>query len=217
MKSFLYDLFATKYTKEWVRKSLLDIPKNSLILDVGIGNGSATLANIDVLVQNNIKIIGIDINENYINECKKKIKKMHMENYIEVFCENIYKWKTDLKFDFILFSDSYAVIPNVHFMIMHSSKFLNKNGRFIIVTALFNKRTDFKRFVKKNLKYLIGVDLGDMMLYSNLMEFIKQRSNFVTVELISQHYFLIIGKVKMYSIIWKPKKTGIGCYNIKDV
>ena len=71
----LYNYLIGSYTKILYQKFFESIPDNSVILDVGVGNGNSLIQNKDLIIQKNLKIIGIDINDYSINVAKESVIK----------------------------------------------------------------------------------------------------------------------------------------------
>jgi len=165
IKHFLYNLFVGSYTQKLYHNFLNSIPDNSTVLDIGIGNGYSLLVNSELIRKKNIKIIGVDIDYESIKQATHNIKEKNLENLIEVYNENIYNFKEG-EYDYIFFSNSYSVIPNIIDMINHiKKKHLKKNGTFVISTTIENNYNPIKHIIKPNLKYLtFGIDFGTITL-----------------------------------------------------
>ena len=195
VKSYIYDLFVTPYTYPLLKSVYESLPNNSKILDVGIGTGTAVIENKDIIIRKNFFITGIDINKDYIDKCNQNIEKYDLYNYIEVIQNTVFLLETYKKFDIILFSDSYAVIPEVEKMVEFcNNTFLRKNGSVIIITALFETKNVFLEWIKQNFCYLTSIDLGRMVTKDEIYKF-KPSINFL-----KSYYFPFFGNIKMYSV-----------------
>jgi predicted O-methyltransferase YrrM len=100
-------------------KSFLNsIPNGSVVLDIGIGTCYAYTTNHDILKSKSIKIVGVDIDSDYINIAKHGMIDADLESHVKRVLSDIYKVTSNVivpkSFDYVIFSDSYSVIPNVH-------------------------------------------------------------------------------------------------------
>ena len=107
-------------------------------------------------------------------------------------------------FDYCIFSDSYAVIPNVNNMLRHCERFLNDNGYMVVTSTLFDDYNSKIDLVKQNLKYISTVEYGRMVLKSELEEYIVNERKCTDFEfrLIKQHDVLGY-EFKSYIVMWK--------------
>jgi len=162
LKNYIYDYFVVKNYTELLNKHFLTfIPANSYILDIGIGTGSSMISNTDLIKSKNIKITGVDIDEIYLSKCRDNIKKYDLSNHIDVKNnQEFFVPDNHNRYDFILFSDSYAVIPDVHDLINSCKKYLTPNGRIVIITTLDQNTNEFKRLFKSSIYYFTTIDFG---------------------------------------------------------
>ena len=129
IKNNLYNEIIGSYSKDLYKNFFEKIPNNSYILDIGIGNGYAICENSNLIIEKNLKIIGIDVDFNSILTCKENINKYNLNsNIYSVLCEldNLDVFIPTIKkfinkdndknnqniFDYIYFSNSYSVIPS---------------------------------------------------------------------------------------------------------
>ena len=182
IKNNLYNEIIGSYSKDLYKNFFEKIPNNSYILDIGIGNGYAICENSNLIIEKNIKIIGIDVDFNSILTCKENINKYNLNSNIysvlceldnlDVFIPTIKKFinKNNDKnnqniFDYIYFSNSYSVIPNILELLNKSKKYLaNEDAEIVICTTIEKNNNNIKNFLKKNAKYiLLGIDFGRLI------------------------------------------------------
>jgi ubiquinone/menaquinone biosynthesis C-methylase UbiE len=167
------------YTSDIMRNILVEIPNNSKILDVGIGTGYAYLQNSDLIKRKNIHITGIDIDSGNIRTAKHNMIDSDLESYTTLVNGDVYKMDENQimnnSFDFLFFLDSYSVIPNIHTMITFCEKYLNSTGIIIVASTLFDRYDENLDWIKQRLIYISSIEFGNMMLKTNLEEYIKTR------------------------------------------
>ena len=182
IKNNLYNEIIGSYSKDLYKNFFEKIPNNSYILDIGIGNGYAICENSNLIIEKNLKIIGIDVDFNSILTCKENINKYNLNsNIYSVLCEldNLDVFIPTIKkfinkdndknnqniFDYIYFSNSYSVIPNILELLNKSKKYLaNEDAEIVICTTIEKNNNNIKNFLKKNAKYiLLGIDFGRLI------------------------------------------------------
>lgn len=131
------------------------------ILDVGVGTGHP-LSSIVKRIPKNVEVTGIDIDTNYL----KAAKKIFSENKnVEIKFMNFYDMEkeTDLKYDVIIFSSSFMLMPDRERALKIAKNILADNGKIYFLMTLFQKKGFFQEFtgkVKPYLKYLTSIDFG---------------------------------------------------------
>lgn len=207
LRTFLYDLFIVKYAEALNHSFLKSIPDNSTILDVGIGTGLSMINNRLLIQRKKLNIDCIEMDSDYIAACQKNIQDYKLENYLSVSKMNLYNYVTDKKYDFILFSESYSIIPNVHILIEHCKRFLKPiTGKIIILTTLEDEITMFKLFIKPRLYYFTSIDFGKVTTKREFIAKIEHENDLIINELkcIWQQSLIVYGDIKAYMIKLSP-------------
>lgn len=165
--NFTYNYLISGYTTDLYNKFLSSVEDNVSIIDIGIGNGEALMAqkNINLIFGKRLQIFGYDIDEKYLSECRKKIDENRLQQNIFLFKKDISK--DDILFsqkaDYLFFSNSYAVIPNAAELLKQAVKKFNPVN-IVISTALEDDDYTIRRVMKPRLKYFtFGVDFGRMI------------------------------------------------------
>ena len=181
------------------------------ILDMGIGTGTALKKYLNKQKNNEefnkllkrIEYIGVDIDLSYLDTCIKELKKINSLNF-DIFNVNLMleqnrnnkkstfglnklkKYENIGKYDFIFFSDSFSVIPNVgNYSIYNLLKYcqnylLNPKGSICISTTINLEENKIKEKIKPNIVNFIGVDFGK---YITFKEFIQQLVKYKIIDI----------------------------------
>jgi len=207
-QNMIYNTFIAPYTTKLYRNYLKNELDFKYILDIGVGNGKALLSGKDIIKRKNIQIKGIDINPDVIKVAKKRIIENNMQDNIDVECANIYNWNKNKiqKFDTILFSDCWALIPNVeemaeyclyNFLKSMKSRTSDKNkyscrGKLVILQTLDSEKNQLRSALKSNIGKFIGNvnDFGRCVYFSEMEEFIKKLKSEFTVS--NSHIDLVL-------------------------
>jgi len=156
-----------------IMKSL--IPKGvKRILDVGCGLGKTTVD----LTMAGYETIGISPDTKLMEMAKTKYKD-YTSHLIETSFE---EYKTDKKFDLILFQESSQYIFDLDFLFAHSHKLLNKVGyiltcdeiRYIPEGPLHEKKNILSMAYKHNFKVVHNEDITEKIINTSI-----QASNFI--------------------------------------
>ncbi len=200
-RSILYDsMVVQNYTEKMNQIFLNTIPDGATILDIGIGTGTSMTRNAALIKQKRVVIDGIDVDADYIATCEQNIKAVGLEEFMTVTNVNIYEFETEKKYDYVLFSDSYAVIPEVHNMIEHSKRYLKPNGQIIILTTLEDEVYPFRVMVKPRIVYFTMVEFGKVTTKAEFVDKIENENKLRIDELkiIVQKSFPWYGQIKSY-------------------
>ncbi len=100
--------------------------KPSSILDIGCGRGFYTNRLSNFLFVR--KIIGLELNEQYLKEAKRNC----LSKKVEYLNQDFYLWKTKKKFDLIIMSEILEHLSDDKLALQKAVNLLNKNGKIII-------------------------------------------------------------------------------------
>ena len=137
--------------RDMITKILQGYSRKSAILEIGC-SGGPLLEKLKKMGFNNI--VGIDINEESIKQCKKKgLKNVHIMNGIKTSFENE-------QFDIIIASDVLEHIKQEEKALKEWKRILMKNGKLLVFVPAFNSlwsdhdnvSRHYRRYTKKSLK-----------------------------------------------------------------
>jgi ubiquinone/menaquinone biosynthesis C-methylase UbiE len=214
LRPLIYDtIVGYFYTKQVIGKILDTVPDNSRILDVGIGTGYTYTKNADIIKKKNIRIVGVDIDDEYVRQAKHAMIDASLDEYVNVIRGDIYEVKnsllSDKSFDYVMFSDSYAVIPNVHGMCTFCEKFLKPSGSMLVTSTLFEEYNYYVNWIKERIVCVTTIDFGKMMIKSELENYIVGRGcrssnySFTVVDELTVPVFGTL--LRTYMVLWQPQ------------
>lgn len=133
LKNTPYKSIQESFLKKYFQENI----QNKKVLDIGCGTGHYTIQ----MSKYAKKISAFDINKNYIEMAKLIVKKKKINN-IKFFCEDIVKFKSTDKFDFIFLIDVFLFFFDKNYQEKLSEKttsffsklkkLLTKNGKIFI-------------------------------------------------------------------------------------
>lgn len=180
--------------------SIKKLEVNSRVLDFGCGNGICYSNQLvkDIIIKNNLKIQGIDIDKVYISKCLQRIKKENLESNINIQLQDVFKYKVEEtdRFDYIILSESAPLLNEelLKNIVQHMIKYLLKeNGKIIFINNLTDKYTPTMEKIKPLLKYVSMIDFGRILTKKEFSELSKELK--LNVE------FNLIAKMKIRSIL----------------
>ena len=208
------DLFVTNTPSLY--KDMLDyIDSNSSILEIGVGSGIPIIRNEKKIIRKNIQIYGIDIDEQYVNTCKENIPQSLLK-FFNVETKDLFLIPESNKYDYIIYSESFPVIPLsvMQNMIIHSKKLLNPNGKIVFIHNLVqyeNQKNHFIARIKPYIKYIpfVWVDFGRVTSINEFENWLKimNLSNFQKEVLISKKIPIILGNYSIDQYVYVCKSS----------
>lgn len=162
--AFIYDNVITRPLTKYTYYKLMNRitprkEKYKNILDVGTGTGRALLAIMNQF-SSDTKIVGIDIDKNYIKKAKAKLAKYPN---VEVREQNFYLLAdTKEKYDIIIFSSSFMLMPYREKALEIAKDLLTSDGRIFFLMTLYDKKKDFIESIKPYLKHYTTIDFGNI-------------------------------------------------------
>lgn len=171
MRQLLYEPLVASYTNVLYRTFLDGCVDNSVILDIGIGDGSALCKSADIIKKSNLRIVGIDICRESLTDCHKNIEEHGLEENIEAGLPeelpNLHGGITT--FDYAFLSNSYSVIDDIQSCIKNAFD-TTKDKQCVIALALYDKPSPILSFIKRNFKHILGFDCGRYITHNELSE-----------------------------------------------
>ena len=203
-KSFIYNTIILQMTEKWYRVVLTRVDDGSVFLDVGIGNGGALLRCKDVIIAKDLKIIGIDIDDAYVEVGKVAIQEAELSDRVSIDKVSIYdcndKSLSELAsklgidatnscpIDVVYFSGSFSLLPDpVKALQLISKDILSTSGSSssssgstdrggsIYITQTYQRRTPFfLPYLKPLIKYVTTIDFGQLVKVEDVLETFKE-------------------------------------------
>lgn len=177
MRNQLYKLLISDVTNHCYKNCLNYFPDNSIILDVGIGNGSMMKNYHSLIRSKNLTLIGIDINKSYLKHCEKLIKTYFLENHVKIYHEAAETYQPPQKgyFDFILFSMSFMLFADQKLILDRVKEWLKPGGMIVFFQTIFQNNFRLMEFVKPKLKYFTSVDFGRVTYEEDFFDLLKEK------------------------------------------
>jgi len=204
--------------------SIKKLNHNSKILDFGCGNGICYKNKnvIENIKNNNLQIIGIDIDKIYIKQCTKRIKENGLQDYVEIKLINIFNYKLEKdedKFDYVIFSESAPLLSNE--LLTNIIKYIDDNliksdGKIVFINNLSESNNPMKKF-KPYLKYISLIDFGRLLSKEEFILIAKNMNKNICINLIDSMKFTeILSFFKLYFLYYIAKLFGISDYNVEQ-
>ena len=145
MRAWIYDLALMGLTPRWYREVLERVPIGSQILDVGIGTGGAIARNADLVRAKDLRIVGLDVDADYLKQCHKVLCKVGLTGHVVTRLESIYEHQGG-PYDAVYFSASFPLLPDPVKALQHACTLLAP-GKPIFFTQTFHHRKS--KFLEK--------------------------------------------------------------------
>lgn len=159
MRVWIYDRAVVSMTASWYRAVLGRMPLGCRVLDIGVGTGSALLANADILIGKGIHVTGVDVDAAYIGHCKLEVAYRGLAERINVRLESVYDHKGG-PYDAAYFSASFMLLPDPLAALQHIRSLLLPEARLYFTQTFEHKSSRFVESTKPLLRLLTTIDFG---------------------------------------------------------
>jgi SAM-dependent methyltransferase len=155
----IYDAAIVGMTAAWYRAVLERLPVACRLLDIGIGTGSALLANAALLAEKDLHVTGVDIDAAYIERCRAAVARARLGDRIEVRLESIYDHRGG-PYGAAYFSASFMLLPDPAGALRHVGSLLAPGGRLYFTQTFEHERSRAVELVKPLLRLVTTIDFG---------------------------------------------------------
>jgi ubiquinone/menaquinone biosynthesis C-methylase UbiE len=159
IRSFIYDTLILRLTSRWYAEVLRRVPKGSVLLDVGIGTAGALLANADQVKRKSLRIVGIDIDADYVERARSRVANSSLIDLVEVRLESVYDHRGG-PYDAVYFSGSFMLLPEPEEALRHCCALLTPGGRIFFTQTIQKQPVRWMETLKPMLKRVTSIDFG---------------------------------------------------------
>lgn len=123
----------------------------------------------DVILNKNLKIIGIDYNDLYVKAAQENIIRASLEENVKVYCASIYDIDKisqivgEQELHAVYFSGSFSLLPNPSDALMLVSTLLKEDSKIYITQTYQRKSPPFIARIKPLIKYVTTIDFGQLV------------------------------------------------------
>ena len=155
----IYDAAIVRLTAGWNRAVLTELVPGCRLLDVGIGTGSALLANADLLREKDLRVTGVDIDAAYVARCQQALVRHGLADRVEALLESVYDHRGG-PYDAIYFSASFMLLPDPPAALRHVCSLLAPGGRIFFTQTFEHRRSRWVELLKPLLRLVTTIDFG---------------------------------------------------------
>lgn len=158
-RAAIYDAAIVRMTAAWYRAVLNRLPPQCRLLDIGVGTGSALLANADVVVAKDLRITGVDVDAGYIERCTRAVARSGLDGRIEARRQSIYDHRGG-PYDAAYFSASFMLLPDPPAALQHVRALLAPGFRMYFTQTFEHERSRTVELFKPLLRLVTTIDFG---------------------------------------------------------
>jgi len=158
-RGFVYDRLLSGLTSRWYAEVLSRVPEGAGLLDVGIGTAAALLENSDRVKQKDIQVTGIDIDADYVERARARLRDSALHQSVDVRLESVYDHQGG-PYDAVYFSASFMILPDPEKALLHCRGLLKPGGRIFFTQTIQNRPSRGLEIVKPMLKRVTSVEFG---------------------------------------------------------
>ncbi|MBA1145895.1 class I SAM-dependent methyltransferase [Ectothiorhodospiraceae bacterium WFHF3C12] len=159
MRSLIYDSLLLRLTSRWYAEVLDRVPEGAALLDVGIGTAGALLANAPLVAQKRLQIVGIDIDADYVERARRRLRDSPLAERADVRLESVYDHQGG-PYDAVYFSGSFMLLPEPERALRHCAALLTPSGRMFFTQTIQRRPSRWLEAVKPMLKRATSIDFG---------------------------------------------------------
>lgn len=159
IRSLVYDTLILGLTSRWYAEVLRRVPRGAALLDVGIGTAGALLANADLVERKGLRVVGIDIDADYVASARQRIGRSSLADRVEVRLESAYDHRGG-PYDAVYFSGSFMLLPEPERALRHACALLSPGGRIYFTQTFQRQPARWMEVLKPLLKRLTSIDFG---------------------------------------------------------
>ncbi|KRW99346.1 hypothetical protein PPERSA_02458 [Pseudocohnilembus persalinus] len=145
-------------------------------LDIGVGT-ARPLYEIYPDLPKNTQVLGVDIDANYVKAAQQLFKK---NDNVEIKLEDFYNIEKNLdgrKFDIVLFSSSFMLMPDKQWALNIAKQLLKPNGKILFILTLNEKKNPIAEKIKPIIKYITTIDFGAVTYKKDFMELMQKQND----------------------------------------
>ncbi len=173
LRGLIYDHTFAKLTINWYRAVLERLPDGAEVLDVGIGTGGAVIANADLIRDKNLRILGLDIDPDYLKRCRRALLNAGLADHVSVRLESVYDHHGG-PYDAIYFSGSFMLLPDPVAALQHVLTQLKPNGRIYFTQTFHDQRSPLAEKIKPMLHRVTTIHFGQVTYLEDFCEVLQQ-------------------------------------------
>jgi cyclopropane fatty-acyl-phospholipid synthase-like methyltransferase len=154
-----YDFLISRMTASWYRAVLMRLPAGCRLLDVGIGTGAALLANASLLRERDVRVMGVDVDRDYVERCRREVSRTGLAERIEVRLESVDDHRGG-PYEAVYFSASFMLLPDPSRALRHVGALLTPGGRIYFTQMFEHEPSRLTERVKPLLHLVTTIDFG---------------------------------------------------------
>jgi tRNA A58 N-methylase Trm61 len=159
-RAAIYDAaIVERMTAAWYRAVLTRLEPRCRLLDIGIGTGSALLANADVIVERQLRVTGVDVDAAYVERCNRAVANAGLGDRITARLESIYDHRGG-PYDAAYFSASFMLLPDPPAALHHVRTLLAARAPVYFTQTFEHQRSRLVEVLKPLLRLITTIDFG---------------------------------------------------------
>jgi tRNA A58 N-methylase Trm61 len=159
VRGWIYDAALLRLTAQWYAEVLGRVPVGARLLDVGIGTGGALARNADQVREKDIRVVGVDIDEDYVKRARKNLDEAGIHDQVEVRLESVFDHRGG-PYDAVYFSASFMLMPDPPAVLRHVCTLLGPDGRVYFTQTFQDRRSAVLEKAKPLLKKVTTIEFG---------------------------------------------------------
>ncbi len=171
-RAWLYDRMLMGLTAGWYREVLARVPDEASVLDIGIGTGSAIARNAKLVRDKRLRILGLDIDRDYLARCGKVVENAGLSEYVTTRLTSVYNHRGG-PYDAGYFSASLMLLPDPVRAIRQVGAQLTPAGCIYFTQTFHHGRSFLIERVKPMLHHFTTIHFGRVTYEEDFMQVLE--------------------------------------------
>lgn len=159
IRAFIYDSLMLGLTSQWYGEVLRRVGEGTALLDVGIGTAGALLANADLVERKRLRVTGIDVDADYIERARRRLRDSPLVDSAEVRLESVHDHQGG-PYGAVYFSASFMLLPAPEQALRHCCTLLSPGGCIFFTQTIQKQPVRWMEILKPMLKRVTSVEFG---------------------------------------------------------
>lgn len=157
-RGWLYDRLVAGMTSDWYREVLGRLPRETRLLDVGIGTGAALVRCAGLVRERQLRVVGLDVDPDYLTRCTRALRGAGLDA-VQARLESVYD-HTGGPYDAAYFSACLMLLPDPAAAIRHVVSLLRPGGTLYATQTFQLRRSWLAERGKPMIRHVTTIDFG---------------------------------------------------------